>query len=141
MTMSRYLPTPAPLATHDAAEFWSWCRRRELRFQKCGACGRHRHPPAPFCPRCQSDRIEWVPAAGDAHLFSYTVVHHAVSAALRPYVPYNIAIVEYAALGVRLVSNVIDLAPADLRIGMKLRLVWQDGEDGTPLPLFEGGEA
>lgn len=135
--MARYLPTPSPVAAHDAAVFWSWCRKRELRFQKCGACGRFRHPPMPFCPHCRSDDAQWVPADGNARLFSYTVVHHAVSERLRPYVPYNIAIVEFPRLGVRLVSNVIDLPADRLKIGMALRLVWQESEDGTPLPLFK----
>lgn len=135
--MTRYLPTPSPVAAHDAAVFWSWCRKRELRFQKCGACGRFRHPPMPFCPHCRSDDAQWVPADGNARLFSYTVVHHAVSERLRPYVPYNIAIVEFPRLGVRLVSNVIDLPADRLKIGMALRLVWQESEDGTSLPLFK----
>lgn len=139
--MTRYLPTPSPEATHDAAVFWDWCRKRELRFQRCGACGRYRHPPVPFCPHCQSGAVEWLSASGDVRLFSYTVVHHAVSEKLRAYVPYNIAIVEFLDLGVRLVSNVIDLPADRLRIGMKLCLVWQESDDGTLLPLFKGGEA
>jgi uncharacterized OB-fold protein len=137
--MKRYLPTPPPQATHEAAQFWEWCRKRELRFQRCVSCHRARHPPAPFCPYCRSGASDWVAPGVDARLFSFTVVHHAVSERLRPYVPYNIAIVEFADLGVRLVSNVIDLPPERLAIGMSLKQVWQDSEDGAPLPLFTGG--
>lgn len=137
--MTRYLPTPPPQASHEAAVFWDWCRRRELRFQSCAACGRARHPPMPFCPHCQSGASDWVPAGNDARLFSFTVVHHAVSEKLRPYVPYNIAVVEFARLGVRLISNIVDLPPERLVLGMALQPIWQDGEDGTPLPLFRGG--
>jgi uncharacterized OB-fold protein len=138
--MTRYLPTPSPVATHEAAQFWDWCRKRELRFQRCTDCGRARHPPMPFCPHCQSAASHWVPAGSDARLFSYTVVHHAVSEKLRPYVPYNIAVVEFVGIGVRLISNVIDRLPEQLAIGMSLSLVWQDSGDGTPLPLFKGGD-
>tara|TARA_R110002096_G_scaffold82291_6_gene191522 strand:+ start:12535 stop:12915 length:381 start_codon:yes stop_codon:yes gene_type:complete len=122
----------------DAVPFWDWCRKRELRFQQCGSCGRHRHPPSPFCRFCGSDKVEWDPAPNEAELFSYTVVHNAVTEELKPYVPYNIAVVGFPSLQVRLISNIIDLPPSELRIGMPLRLTWQECDDSTPLPLFLG---
>ncbi|WP_340151340.1 OB-fold domain-containing protein [uncultured Sneathiella sp.] len=136
--MSRYLPTPSPNPPMDAVPFWDWCRKRELRFQQCGSCGRHRHPPSPFCRFCGSDKVEWDPAPNEAELFSYTVVHNAVTEELKPYVPYNIAVVGFPSLQVRLISNIIDLPPSELRIGMPLRLTWQECDDSTPLPLFLG---
>lgn len=139
--MTRYLPTPPPNPPLEAVPFWEWCKKRELRFQQCANCGRCRHHPAPYCRFCLSPECVWVPAPDEAELFSYTVVHNAVSEELRPFVPYNIAIVAFPSLNVRLISNVIDLAPEELRIGMPLRLTWQECSDGTPLPLFLGKKA
>ena len=34
---------PLPLPTGDTAPFYEAARRGELRFQRCGACGRVRH--------------------------------------------------------------------------------------------------
>jgi uncharacterized protein len=132
-----YLSTPGPRPTLDDKAFWDWCRRRELRFQRCASCHAFRHPPVPACPRCRSVVCEWIQAPGLAHLFSYTIVHHPVSDLIRERVPYNIAIVQFAGIeGVRLVSNIVDLAPENIRIGMELRLLWEVADNGIPLPRF-----
>lgn len=50
--------------------------------------------------------------------------------------PYNV-VVEFPALpGVRLVSNVLDVTPADLAIGDALALVWDEVKAAGPLPRF-----
>jgi len=91
----------------------------------------------PACPRCRSVVCEWIQAPDLAHLFSYTVVHHPVSDLIRERVPYNIAIVQFTGIeGVRLVSNIVDLAPENIRIGMELRLLWEVADNGIPLPRF-----
>ena len=42
--------TPNPEGLH--AEFYGFCARGELRFQRCKGCGTWRHPPRILCPRC-----------------------------------------------------------------------------------------
>ena len=70
-------------------------------------------------------------------VFSYTIVHHPVSDLVRERVPYNIVVVEFPGVeDVRLVSNVVDLPPEDIRIGMPVRLIWEPAENGIPLPRF-----
>lgn len=133
-----YLPLsvePPRLADHE--KFWNYCSREELRFQHCSACGRHRHPPSPLCPICHSDRYSWELATDDAELFSYTVVHHPASAQLAQATPYNVAVVAFPLLGsLRMVSNVVDASPDELKIGMPLALIWQPRGAGPRLPLF-----
>ena len=123
------------LAPHNT--FWSYCARGELRFQHCVECGAFRHPPSPVCPGCRSPQSRWDLAPDDAELFSYTVVHHAPHSSLKETVPYNVAIVAFPSIGyVRIVSNIIDAAPAELEIGMPLVLTWQAWAAGAQLPLF-----
>jgi len=132
-----YLPLPGPVPELDDSPFWEFCAQRELRFQHCKSCGRFRHPPGPCCPYCQSFESDWVRAPEQGSLFSYTVVHHPVSEAIRPHLPYNIAIVAFPECdGVRLISNIVDLAPSELRIGMPLWLDWEVADNGQPLPRF-----
>lgn len=134
-----YLPrldiAPPTLVEH--IEFWRYCNQGELRFQRCADCGGWQHPPSPVCANCRSSALRWEPVpVREPHLFSYTVVHHAASPALKDCVPYNIAIVAFEGMGdLRLVSNVIDAAPDEMRIGMPLELVWQM-DAGRQLPLF-----
>ena len=112
-----YLPELASLTPDvHTREFWDWCTRRELRFQRCDACGRFRQPPRPGCPHCGAAAATWARVAGRARLFTHTVVHHAAFPALTARVPYNVAIVGFdGAPGVRLITNVLDAAPADPR--------------------------
>jgi uncharacterized OB-fold protein len=132
-----YLDLPGPVPAIDDAGFWQACRERTLRFQRCTACNRFRHPPGPGCPVCASLASRWDLASDDATLFSFTVVRHAVSPALRDRVPYNIAVVAFPATGgVRMISNVTDVPPDALRIGMPLVLDWEEAPNGIPLPRF-----
>ena len=135
-----YLPALDIADVHLPAhrEFWAHCQKMELRFQRCCACDTWRHPPSPVCASCHSDLYRWEVAPDTAELFSYTVVHHAASAAFRQHVPYNIAIVSFIGLqDIRIVSNVVDAAPEELVIGTPLRLVWQQDGAGRTLPRFE----
>ena len=51
--------------------------------------------------------------------------------------PYVIAVVTFEGLpGVRLVSNVTHVAPAEMRIGMTVSLWWDSLDDGRLIPRF-----
>jgi len=133
-----YLPAdfavPEPLP-HERP-FWAYCEKRELRIQQCVSCGLFRHPPQPVCPKCRSMRSQWTELAGDGEVYTYTIVHHAATPALREAVPYNVAIVLLdGADDVRLTSNVIDLPPEGMHVGLRVKLVWETA-GGRSLPRF-----
>jgi uncharacterized OB-fold protein len=137
---SPYLPENIADQFPDAVtqEFWDRCARHELAFQRCSACGTFRNPPVPICHACRSTETEWVPVSGQGTVYSFTIVTHAVHAELLRKIPFNVVLVEFPdAPGVRLISNVVDAAPEGLRIGMAVRLHWDDLSDGRALPRFE----
>ncbi len=128
---------PSPEPTLDDAPFWEACQRHELLAQHCDDCDQFRHPPAPRCKYCGSDNVSWQAPKGDPVLFSYTIVHHAAGSAFKEAVPYNIAIVNYPdADNVRLISNIVGVAPEALQIDMPLELIWEEAGNGIPLPRF-----
>lgn len=134
-----YLPmeTPAPEPAMDDLAFWSHCREKRLCFQKCEDCGRHRHPPTPLCPHCQSSRIGWSQATSRGVIFSYTIIHYAAHDSVRSRLPYNVVVVEFPDLeGTRLISNVVNAEPGALRIGLPVDLVWEEADEGWWLPRF-----
>ena len=49
-----------------AEQFWAFTQSRELRLQRCSACGKFRWPPGPTCDRCLSDDFAWSPLSGKA---------------------------------------------------------------------------
>lgn len=133
-----YLPdgfAVPPALPHEAA-FWQHCAQRELRIQQCADCGRFRHPPQPACARCRSTRSRWTAVTGDGEVYTYTIVHHAAEKVLREALPYNVAIVLLdGADDVRLTSNVIDAKPEEMRVGLRVKLVWESA-GGRWLPRF-----
>lgn len=134
-----YLPDslPGPEPAIDDKVFWAFCQKKELRFQKCGQCGRVRHPPAPGCQKCGSFEIEWVEAPDEAEIFSFTIVHHAAHEAVRDVLPYNIAIVIYPSLDdVRIISNVVGTANEHVAIGRPVALVWEKAGNGMWIPRY-----
>lgn len=128
----------SPIAVNAWTEpFWAAAARHELVFPKCGSCEHYRMPPTPFCPVCRSQTIEWTAYDGPAVLYSYTVVSRAIAPEIEASLPYVPAVVEFPdAGGVRLVSNVVDAALDEIRIGMALAPKWLDRADGSALPVF-----
>ncbi len=118
-------------------EFWDFCAKRELRFQRCLGCGRFRNPPMPGCRHCGDTRSEWIPISGRARVFSYTNVHHPAIPQIAADVPYSVVVVEFDdAPGARLISNLLGARPEQLRIDMPLELVWDEPAAGVVLPRF-----
>ena len=127
-----------PVIDPDAVIFWDGVAAGKLLVPTCIGCGATFFPPLPCCPRCQSELIEHVEAAGGARLYSWVVMRRALDPAFVDAVPYVVAAVELeegARLFARLVSVDIDDAHA-LRAGMLLQLVFVD-VDGRPMWAFE----
>ena len=134
-----YLPADLVSVTPDPVTdpFWEGCRLRELRLQRCGDCKRFRHPPLPGCPQCGSGRSEWVKVSGKGTVFSYTIAYHAVSPQVAKDVPYNVVLVEMeGAPGVRLVSNLVDTPPEQVRVGLPVEVAWEQAGTDMSLPRF-----
>jgi uncharacterized OB-fold protein len=130
MTASETTYLPAEIAAcfpdHHSQGYWDRTARRELSFQRCADCGVFRHPPGPLCPACHSGATEWFPVAGRGTVYSWTLVTHPVHPALADVVPFNVVLVEFPdAPGVRLVTNLVDVAPEDLQSGMAVEVVYE----------------
>jgi uncharacterized OB-fold protein len=135
----RYLPEGLPLPEADTttAVFWEGCAARELRIQRCAGCGTHRHVPSPICARCQSFDVEWDVSEGSGRVFSYTIVHHSVHPATNECVPYNVAVVQLDDCGgVLVTSNIVGCPNDEVRVGMPVRLVWEQGDPSLSLYRF-----
>lgn len=129
------MPEPAP--NFDDRDFWNACARRQLQFQTCADCGKPRHPPGPVCPYCSSFKVKWVEVEGVAVLYTYTVIHHASHEAVAGNLPYVVGVVTFPDLpGVRMVTNVTNIKPSLVHIGMRLRLWWDEVGEGLWIPRF-----
>ena len=121
----------------NTGPFWDACRRRELRLQRCADCGRFRQPPSPGCAHCGSPRSEWPQLSGEGTVFSYTIVHHAAVPSLATDIPYNVVVVALdGAPDARLISNLLDVPPEEIAVGMRVALAWDEVRDDLVLPRF-----
>jgi len=114
--------------------FWQAAKERRLVAPQCADCGTFRLPPTPFCPGCQSTAVNWVELSGEATVYSFAVVHGIPGMPELTLVPAVVDLPD--APGARLVSNVVDIAPTDVAIGMALRVDFSPIADGWILPIF-----
>jgi uncharacterized OB-fold protein len=114
--------------------FWTSGADGKLRFLRCQDCKYYIHPPSPICPECLSHDVAPEVVSGKATLYTWTVN-------VQPWIegtdPYIIGIVEINEQeGLRLTTNVLDLAFEDLRLGIPLEVTFLHIED-VWLPLFK----
>jgi uncharacterized OB-fold protein len=128
---------PVPLADTDSAPFWAGLRRHQLLILRCDGCRTFVHPPQASCPRCLSLNLAPEAVSGRGTVYSFTVVNREFAPGITP--PYVAALVDLEEQdGLRLVTNLVNLAIGEARIGMPVRVVFFDveGEDVT-LAYFE----
>ncbi len=102
----------------------------ELAYQFSAEANRAVFYPRVICPFTGSDRLEWRISQGLGTVYSTTVVHPQQGE------PYNVALIDVDE-GFRLMSRVEDIAPKDVRIGMRVRFrAHQPGGDEPPMPVF-----
>ncbi len=124
---------PRPGITHDNAFFWEGLAKGQLLLQRCAGCGRLQHPPEPMCPACHSLAFEAMEASGRGRVYSYVVAHHPP---IPPFeYPNVIALVELEE-GPRLVSNLVDVAPDAVTIGMPVAVEFVAVDDELTLHQF-----
>jgi uncharacterized OB-fold protein len=129
-----------------------WRRFRErynLIGSKCTHCGKHYYPKRSICPACRrGGKMEEVRLSGKGNVFSYTVIRVPPSG-FKIYTPYVIAIVDTEE-GCRIVSQVVDVEPEKVTIGMPVktcfRKIREDSNSGLILYGFKfkpdtGGKA
>jgi uncharacterized OB-fold protein len=128
---------PRPQIEPLTEPFWAAAREGRLVIQRCRECGVFRHLPHAMCGSCQSTAHEWVESAGRGTVFTYTIVAHPVHPATQGAVPYNVVVVELDDCGGVLVpGNVVDCAPEDVRVGMRVQVVFERVDDEIALPRF-----
>lgn len=130
--MDRFdLPTVEP----ETQPFWEAAREGRLLLRRCEACGRHHHYPRPFCPHCWSEDVAWVQACGEATLYTWSTVFMNDLPPFGERVPYVAAVVDLAE-GPRMMTNVVDCDPAELAVGMALRVAFREETDDIHVPVF-----
>jgi uncharacterized OB-fold protein len=86
-----------------------------------------------MCPSCGSLEHDWVAAMGTGTVYSYSVLHHPQNPAFD--YPIVAALVDLDE-GVRLVTNLVEVAPTDVVIGMPVVVTFEATVNGAAVPVF-----
>jgi uncharacterized protein len=123
----------APAISPDTEFFWNGLREQKLLIQRCAGCGALRHPPRPMCPKCRSLGWDAIESSGHGTVYSYVMP-------LEPRFPffdypYIVVLVELDE-GVRLVSNLCEIDPADVTAGMPVEVYYRTFDNDLVLHQF-----
>ena len=126
---------PLPVINEDNAAYWEYAREHQLRMQKCANCGHIRFPVSIVCPRCHSLETEWTRLSGKGKVYSYIIYRQAYHPAYKDDIPYVVAIIQLDE-GPRMESNLTDCRLDDIKIGMPVKLYFDDVTEEISLPKF-----
>ncbi|MBI3246196.1 MAG: OB-fold domain-containing protein [Deltaproteobacteria bacterium] len=126
---------PLPKRRGVAGQFYDFCKKHELRFQRCTSCQTWRHVPRDMCAKCGSFDWEWAKSSGKGKVFSWTTAEQVMLPQFADDVPYNASVIELEE-GVRMVSWVIDIPNDELRLDLPVEVFFDDVTPEVTLPKF-----
>ena len=106
-----------------------------LEAARCVQCGKAFFPPRLVCSKCRSRKFERFNMKGTGKVMTHTVIR-TPSDEFSGQAPFVVGIVEMDE-GVRLLSEVVDVAPRDLEIDMEVSIYYEDVTDEVTLPKFK----
>jgi len=126
-------PRPRPAVTPDNAFWFEAAREHRLVIQRCGGCGRLRHPPRTRCGECGSYEWDAREAKGTGAVYSFVVNHYPQVPAFD--YPLAVGLIELDE-GTRLVANVVGIEPSAIEVGMRVVVEWEEHDSDLSLPAF-----
>jgi uncharacterized protein len=125
---------PVPIPSRESLPYWEAAKQGRFVLPVCRSCGRFQTPPTSNCAACWSTDLEWAEPSGRGKVVSVVVYHRAYHPGFRDDLPYAVALVELAE-GPRLVGNVLDVPPEEVREGTDVTIVFEERGDWV-LPQF-----
>lgn len=141
--LARAIPGDHVHITTDTATepFWQAAKEHRLVAPRCAKCGTFHMPPRPFCPECQSKQFDWVDLPGTGIVYSFAICNRSPFPDVADFIYVPVVVDLDGAPGARLVTNIVDIAPEDVSIGMAVTVDWNPISDGWVLPIFRAKQA
>ena len=127
---------PLPQPTDITAPYWSAAKEGKLLYQFCMACQHWQFFPRAFCVHCGAEDLQWREASGRGKIYTFTINRRATNAFMKTKLPYAVAIVETEE-GIKTMANIIHTDLDAIRIGMPVKVAFEQVSDGLALPQFE----
>lgn len=118
------LPEPTPVS----APYWAALRQHRIEIQFSPSSGHYVFYPRTLAPGTLADDLEWREIDGVGTLFTYTVADRPTGPPWADALPQLLAVVEWD-VGPRVSTELVDVEPGDIRIGMRVTPVFYDVPD------------
>jgi len=129
---------PMPVPTEISAPFWEGLKAGRVSIPRCNSCGHWIFYPRRHCDKCWSHDVAWHDVSGEGSLYTYTLTRIPTLPDFADEMPQALAVVELDE-GVRINTTLIGLAEDEIRVGMRLKPVFERvRDDGTTLLRFTG---
>jgi uncharacterized OB-fold protein len=114
--------------------FWEACREGRFLVHRCDVCGR-RYWPASRCVEHGAQSMSWAEASGRGTLYTYTVMHHAYTPAMKGKTPYVVGVIKLEE-GPFFHSSIVECPLEAIAIDMPLAMTMAQHESGLTMPVF-----
>lgn len=138
MTDTERRPRPLPTPTNITEEFWDAAKQKRLLLQYDPQADKYQFYPRGISLYSGKRNLEWREVAGKGRLYSYTETV-IPTRGFEDLAPYLIGLVELDE-GVRLMSLLHNCSADDVKIGMRVRLCWDELTEGYSFFAFEPDE-
>lgn len=127
-------PREGPPHDLEMAPYWAATLIGRLLIQRCVPHGHAQLYGRAHCVTCRGE-VRWEDAAGFGTVYSFTVLRQHHSRSLRHLLPLVVALIDLAE-GPRIMTNLINVAPEDVRVGMRVEVYFERVSDYAALPFF-----
>ena len=118
-------PRPVPEPTPVSRPFWDALREHRIVIQYSPSAGRYVFYPRTLAPGTLADDLQWREIDGAGTLYTYTVARRPTGPPWADKVPQLLAVVEWD-VGPRVSTELVDVEPSDIKIGMRVSPVFYD---------------
>jgi uncharacterized protein len=122
-------PLPLPEPTPVSRPFWDGLVRHRIMVQFSPSLDRYVFYPRSLAPGTLADDLEWREIDGGGTLYTYTVARRPTGPPWADAVPQLPAVVQWDA-GPKFSTELVEIDPDDIRIGMRVRPVFYDLPEG-----------
>lgn len=119
---------PDPPSSVEYEEFWLAANEGKLIIPRCKDTNQVFWYPRKISPFTLNSNIEWIPASGNATIYTFSVMR-------RSDPQYVIAYVRLEE-GITMMTNIVDCDPETITVGQKVSLVMRESENGQSVPVF-----
>jgi uncharacterized OB-fold protein len=116
---------PVPEPTPVSRPFWDGLAQRRILVQYSPSLQRYVFYPRLLAPGTLADDLEWREIDGAGTLYTFTVARRPTGPPWVDAVPQLLAVVQWDA-GPRMSTELVDIDPSDIRIGMRVQPVFYD---------------